>query len=243
MAELVDAPASGAGARKGVEVRVLFWAPFFAGRVRGPPPPAPERRSAPAQAEDKRPFPAAADALNITAGFGGLALQLGQMQGDQEVRVAVAVPGVPAAVRSIRNVGFPAIFDHLPERAQSASRPAPRGCLTAFRSSCASAAVAAPVCAAVQSGFSTSCDDVSAGFEQAAASAQAGTRLRRRRLTGSAWSPRVDAAHQIPVPALHHVHCRLASAKAAVRQDVIVCDPNGIGIQRRHPPHPQRPAE
>jgi hypothetical protein len=24
---LVDAPASGAGARKGVEVRVLFWAP------------------------------------------------------------------------------------------------------------------------------------------------------------------------------------------------------------------------
>ena len=25
MAELVDAPASGAGARKGVEVRVLFW--------------------------------------------------------------------------------------------------------------------------------------------------------------------------------------------------------------------------
>ena len=29
MAELVDAPASGAGARKGVEVRVLFWAPFF----------------------------------------------------------------------------------------------------------------------------------------------------------------------------------------------------------------------
>ena len=29
MAELVDAPASGAGARKGVEVRVLFWAPFY----------------------------------------------------------------------------------------------------------------------------------------------------------------------------------------------------------------------
>ena len=29
MAELVDAPASGAGARKGVEVRVLFWAPFI----------------------------------------------------------------------------------------------------------------------------------------------------------------------------------------------------------------------
>jgi hypothetical protein len=29
MAELVDAPASGAGARKGVEVRVLFWAPKF----------------------------------------------------------------------------------------------------------------------------------------------------------------------------------------------------------------------
>jgi hypothetical protein len=28
MAELVDAPASGAGTRKGVEVRVLFWAPF-----------------------------------------------------------------------------------------------------------------------------------------------------------------------------------------------------------------------
>ena len=28
MAELVDAPASGAGARKGVEVRVLFWAPI-----------------------------------------------------------------------------------------------------------------------------------------------------------------------------------------------------------------------
>jgi hypothetical protein len=25
---LVDAPASGAGARKGVEVRVLSWAPF-----------------------------------------------------------------------------------------------------------------------------------------------------------------------------------------------------------------------
>ena len=32
MAELVDAPASGAGARKGVEVRVLFWAPFFSTR-------------------------------------------------------------------------------------------------------------------------------------------------------------------------------------------------------------------
>ena len=29
MAELVDAPSSGGGARKGVEVRVLFWAPFF----------------------------------------------------------------------------------------------------------------------------------------------------------------------------------------------------------------------
>ncbi len=29
MAELVDAPASGAGARKGVEVRVLFWAPLL----------------------------------------------------------------------------------------------------------------------------------------------------------------------------------------------------------------------
>src|SRR3546814_4881926 len=29
MAELVDAPASGAGGRKAVEVRVLFWAPFF----------------------------------------------------------------------------------------------------------------------------------------------------------------------------------------------------------------------
>jgi hypothetical protein len=29
MAELVDAPASGAGARKGVEVRVLFRAPVF----------------------------------------------------------------------------------------------------------------------------------------------------------------------------------------------------------------------
>ena len=28
MAELVDAPASGAGARKGVEVRVLSWAPL-----------------------------------------------------------------------------------------------------------------------------------------------------------------------------------------------------------------------
>ena len=28
MAELVDAPASGAGTRKGVEVRVLFWAPI-----------------------------------------------------------------------------------------------------------------------------------------------------------------------------------------------------------------------
>ena len=27
VAELVDAPASGAGARKGVEVRVLSWAP------------------------------------------------------------------------------------------------------------------------------------------------------------------------------------------------------------------------
>jgi hypothetical protein len=26
---LVDAPASGAGDRKVVEVRVLFWAPFF----------------------------------------------------------------------------------------------------------------------------------------------------------------------------------------------------------------------
>ena len=34
MAELVDAPASGAGARKGVEVRVLFWAPFFLSVVR-----------------------------------------------------------------------------------------------------------------------------------------------------------------------------------------------------------------
>src|SRR6187397_525749 len=29
VAELVDAPASGAGARKGVEVRVLSWAPFL----------------------------------------------------------------------------------------------------------------------------------------------------------------------------------------------------------------------
>ena len=29
MAELVDAPASGAGAGNGVEVRVLFRAPFF----------------------------------------------------------------------------------------------------------------------------------------------------------------------------------------------------------------------
>ncbi len=29
MAELVDALASGASARKGVEVRVLFWAPFL----------------------------------------------------------------------------------------------------------------------------------------------------------------------------------------------------------------------
>jgi hypothetical protein len=29
MAELVDAPASGAGVRKDVEVRVLFWAPFI----------------------------------------------------------------------------------------------------------------------------------------------------------------------------------------------------------------------
>ena len=28
MAELADAPSSGGGARKGVEVRVLFWAPF-----------------------------------------------------------------------------------------------------------------------------------------------------------------------------------------------------------------------
>ena len=28
MAELVDAPASGAGDRKVVEVRVLFWAPY-----------------------------------------------------------------------------------------------------------------------------------------------------------------------------------------------------------------------
>ena len=28
MAELVDAPASGAGTGNGVEVRVLFWAPF-----------------------------------------------------------------------------------------------------------------------------------------------------------------------------------------------------------------------
>jgi hypothetical protein len=35
MAELVDAPASGAGARKGVEVRVLFWAPFTRGRAAG----------------------------------------------------------------------------------------------------------------------------------------------------------------------------------------------------------------
>ena len=30
MAELVDAPASGAGVRKDVEVRVLFWAPYKA---------------------------------------------------------------------------------------------------------------------------------------------------------------------------------------------------------------------
>src|SRR5205085_4340618 len=37
MAELVDAPASGAGARKGVEVRVLFWAPISR-RLRRPPP-------------------------------------------------------------------------------------------------------------------------------------------------------------------------------------------------------------
>ena len=29
MAKLVDAPASGAGDRKVVEVRVLFWAPLF----------------------------------------------------------------------------------------------------------------------------------------------------------------------------------------------------------------------
>ncbi len=29
MAELVDAPASGAGDRKVVEVRVLFWAPYL----------------------------------------------------------------------------------------------------------------------------------------------------------------------------------------------------------------------
>jgi hypothetical protein len=29
MAELVDALASGASARKGVEVRVLFWAPIW----------------------------------------------------------------------------------------------------------------------------------------------------------------------------------------------------------------------
>src|SRR4029078_13402045 len=29
VAELVDAPASGAGARKGVEARVLSWAPFI----------------------------------------------------------------------------------------------------------------------------------------------------------------------------------------------------------------------
>jgi hypothetical protein len=29
MAKLVDAPASGAGDRKVVEVRVLFWAPSF----------------------------------------------------------------------------------------------------------------------------------------------------------------------------------------------------------------------
>ncbi len=33
MAELVDAPASGAGARKGVEVRVLFRAPFTCSRA------------------------------------------------------------------------------------------------------------------------------------------------------------------------------------------------------------------
>ena len=33
MAELVDAPASGAGARKGVEVRVLFWEPGSLSRL------------------------------------------------------------------------------------------------------------------------------------------------------------------------------------------------------------------
>lgn len=33
MAELVDAPASGAGTRKGVEVRVLFWAPISCFRL------------------------------------------------------------------------------------------------------------------------------------------------------------------------------------------------------------------
>lgn len=42
MAELVDAPASGAGARKGVEVRVLFRAPF---RTLRSPDPVPENVS------------------------------------------------------------------------------------------------------------------------------------------------------------------------------------------------------
>jgi hypothetical protein len=46
MAELVDAPASGAGARKGVEVRVLFRAPFLASRHDLYPQPTPLRDTA-----------------------------------------------------------------------------------------------------------------------------------------------------------------------------------------------------
>src|SRR5688500_4049079 len=45
VAELVDAPASGAGARKGVEVRVLSWAPFSRPSSGGPPPAPPRRHS------------------------------------------------------------------------------------------------------------------------------------------------------------------------------------------------------
>jgi hypothetical protein len=59
MAELVDAPASGAGARKGVEVRVLFWAPFvLPGLVRGRPATLPPPVDA-SLLEDARPRPAA----------------------------------------------------------------------------------------------------------------------------------------------------------------------------------------
>src|SRR5688500_4510244 len=58
MAELVDAPASGAGARKGVEVRVLFWAPT------SPEPCEPARRlrTRHRQGAAARRLPAAGDA-------------------------------------------------------------------------------------------------------------------------------------------------------------------------------------